>query len=303
MTYTAPFCDFVTVTVPGDQGPGLRRDLSDVCLQLSGAETDPLGVRLGKFGLLRFSERPGISIVSASGVVTAGLRVARLLDEFCAAVACSGPYHRVTRLDAASDLSCDPPAVVVALRNRLRRTGCHLSRKLVPPSRISFIDNLREDGRVTGTVYVGRRKSAETTAAAYDRQHNCLAKGMDDPGPLVRFEVRTGVPGLTLRDVVEPAPVFYRYASPDLVPRPEGVPEWAPYGEGFSVVRRKRSDLERLQLLVDTSADLGRLFRLVDGLDGDGLAELERLIRHRYKRHLAGLAMGVVPSSVGASFH
>jgi hypothetical protein len=303
MTYSAPFCDFVTVTVPEDQGAGLRRDLSDVCLQLPGAETDPLGVRLGKFGLLRFAERPGISIISASGVVTAALRAARLLDEFCAAVACSGPYHKVTRLDAASDLSCDPPSVVVALRDRLRRTGCHLSRKWVAPSRISFVDNLREDGRVTGTVYVGRRKSAETTAAAYDRQHNCLVKGMPDPGPLVRFEIRTGVPGLVLRDVVEPAPVFYRYASPDLVPRPDGVPEWAPYGEGFSVVRRERSDLERLEMLVDTSADLGRMFRLVDGLDGDGLAELERLIRRRFKRHVNGLAMGVLPTAAGASVH
>jgi hypothetical protein len=103
--------------------------------------------------------------------------------------------------------------------------------------------------------------------------------------------------------VVEPAPVFYRYASPDLVPRPDGVPEWAPYGEGFSVVRRERSDLERLEMLVDTSANLGRMFRLVDGLDGDGLAELERLIRRRFKRHVNGLAMGVLPTAAGASVH
>lgn len=302
MTYSAPFCDYVTVTVPATEGPVLRGALSDVCLQLPEAETDPLGVRVGSFGLVRFAERPGVAIASASGVVLQRLRVARLLDEFCASVAYAGA-HKVTRLDAASDLICDPPAVFVSTRDRLRATGCRLSRKLVPPSRITSIENLRADGRLTGTVNVGHRRSAETTAVAYDRQHNCVCKGMPDPGPLFRFEVRTGVPGLTLRDVVEPAPVFYRYASPDLVPRPDGVPEWVPYGEGFTVERRSRTELERLERLVDTSSDLARIFRLLDAIEGDGLAELQRLIRRRYARHLNGQALGLSAEGVAAPLH
>jgi hypothetical protein len=279
---SAVIADYVTVTCPVGAGLDLRDALADVCLSLDGSQTDPLGVRLGKFGLLRFSDRHGVAIASCSGVMLAALRAASLLDDYCAAVAGNGPY-RVTHLDLAKDRECDPPAEVARLYGLLRLAGAGLTRKRIPGIKVSKLFSPGDCGRDTGSVMVGHRHTMETSAIIYDRHHDALCKGKPDPGRLLRYEIRTGIDGMTLRDVIEPAALFYHFAAPDLLPLPDDVAPWTPHGEGFVMERIATEDQVKLARLVDHSTDLERMIDLADRLPGEGLDVLMRLVRHRAK--------------------
>jgi hypothetical protein len=88
---------------------------------------------------------------------------------------------------------------------------------------------------------------------------------------------------MTLRDVLEPAPLFFHFASPDLMPRPDGVAPWSPHGEGFTLDRIATEDQVKLRRLVERSVDLERMIDLADKLPGEGMDVLLRLVRHRAK--------------------
>lgn len=279
--------DYLTVSVPIGTGPDLRDALLPVCLSLDGSQTDPLGVRLGKFGLLRIMDqhRNGITVASCSGMMLAALRAADLLAEYVHAVASVTTYN-VTHLDLAHDEAGDQPAILAHRYGLLRIAGVKLSRKTVQPERIKCLFSRGPDGRDTGSIMVQHRATSRVSAIIYDRQHDAREKGKPDPGPLVRTEMRLGVPGMTLRDCLDPAPLFYHYASPGLLPRPPDVPAWTPFSEGGFTVPRANHDVQaRLRRQVDHSTDLERIFRLADQLPGEGLDVALRLIRNRYQTY------------------
>lgn len=293
-------CDYVTVTTPAVYGDDLRGALSDVCLALPDAATDPLGVRLGKFGLLRFSQRPGIAIASASGVVLAALREAGALLDYCTAVASVVSFN-VTHVDVASDELCDVPGVLEAEYLRLASTGVNLTRKRIGPGHVRKLFSRGVDGRDTGSVMIGNRGTSRVSAILYDRQHDAISKGKPDPGLLLRREIRVGLPGLSLHDVIDPAPLFYHLASPGLVPWPTGMRDWLPRGEGFTVDRPRRDAMEKIQRLVERSTDLQRLFDLADQLPGEGIDVLVHVIRAQARRRHKGREMGRPPKAPGGS--
>lgn len=276
--------DYATVTVPVGAGPDLRDALTDVCLRTEESQTDPLGVRVGRFGLLRFQEQHGVMIASASGFMLAALRAANLLHEYCSAIDWCGP-HRVTQIHAAKDVETDAPAELQRLYGLLRIAGIKLTRKRIQPRQVKSIFSPGEDGRDTGSIMCGHRARHETTMCIYDRANDARDKGKPDPGPLLRYELRTGVDGLTLRDIVVPAPLFYHFAAA-LFPRPDDVPPWQPHGEGFVMHREAVEDQVKLRRLVERSTDLGRMIDLAESLPGEGLDVLLHLVRRRAKvRH------------------
>lgn len=274
--------DWLAVSVPRTNGLALRDDLSDVCLSVPDAQTDPLGVRVGKFALLRFQDRGKVTVATISGSMCAALRVARLLDQYLAAVA-TYP-HRVTHIHAARDVEADAPSELARIYACTRTAGVSLTRKRIPGRAIKWVKSSDADGRDTGSVMIGHRARHETTACIYDRHQDALDKGKPDPGHLLRYELRTGVDGLSLADAADPAPLFFNFMGA-FFPRPDGVKLWVPYGEGFTI---KRDDIPvsmRLRRQVDFSADLDRMFRLVDEMPGEGLDVLLRLIRGKYATH------------------
>ena len=274
--------DFVTVTTPTGNGPDLREALTDVCLSLPESQTDPLGVRIGTFGLLRFQDTHGVTIASCSGAVLAALRAAALLEQYCAAVA-SVINFRVSHLDLAHDEECDVPAVLAHRYAMLRISGVNLTRKRIPPEKVKCIFGRGPDGRDTGSIMLGHRKQLRVSGIMYDRQEDARAKGKPDPGSLLRTELRIGVPGMTLRDVVDPEPLFYEFASPGLFPRPDHVAQWVPHGEGFTVERQTTDAQVRLRRLVENSTDLAMMLDLAAKLPGEGLDVLLRLVKLRAK--------------------
>lgn len=284
--------DYLSVTMPVGAGPDLRDALTDVCLSLPESQTDPLGVRVGKFGLLRFQDRHGVTIASASGVMLATLRAASLLEQYCVGIASVGP-HRVTQIHAAGDVECDAPAELKRLYGLLRVGGIQLTRKRIPPSQVKTIFSPGEDLRDTGSIMCGHRARHETTLCIYDRRHDAIEKGKPDPGPVLRYELRTSVPGLTLRDAVQPEPVFYHFMGA-LFPRPDAVPTWEPHGEGFVMQRQPIELQDRLRRLVDQSPDFARAIELADQLPGEGFDVLVRMLQSRAKRVRATRAFAAV---------
>lgn len=299
---SAVITDFATISTPIGNGAAMMDAASSVVMQLPDALSERGSVRVGRHGLLRYQERSGsgVATVSASGWVLAELRAAGLLFEYCAAIASASPYH-VTHIDAALDRMCDPPSELQLLYGRLRIAGCALTRKVTHPRDIKVMLSRGEHGRDTGSIMIGNRRSAETTAIVYDRQADALSKGKPDPGPLLRTEIRTGVPGLSLRDVYEPEPLFYHFASPGLMPKPDHVSAWAPWGEMYDLERSQLDPADVLRLAVERSGDLERLMRLADAVPGDGLGLLVRYLAqavelHRHTRAFAAGVSGAVPT-------
>lgn len=120
----------------------------------------------------------------------------------------------------------------------------------------------------------------------YDKQAERLFHGVER-GPGVRYEVtvKNGLP--SLRDVFEPAPLFWHHAQ-GVLPRPLGIPEWEPGSLGMSldpVPVPVRDTLELLRAKLTWSPDIRRMVELADQLPG-GRAELLRELRYMFPHPL-----------------
>lgn len=282
---TVPFCDWLTVTTSLNNWDGLRASLSPVLdsLGLSVITDSPGHV------LWRPSDAPGavvakrlgrIWVLSCSGSVIAGLRFRGLWGAYLSCIA--ERSHRVTRLDASADLAIDAAPVVDRVAKRGRAGKLSLTRKGIKPQHVETQLSLRFDGVLTGTVRLGA-KNADVRMMVYDKQHERLQKGFPDCGHLVRYELtlRSGT-GITLRDAMEPAAVFWHYASPDFLPAPPDAPVWVGHGSGF--VMDHVSPLlpaERLRRRVQSSAEIASLMSLASEVGPYGLPLLlQELLRH-----------------------
>jgi len=188
-------------------------------------------------GTIKAELSRGLRVVSCSGQALARLRMVSMLGQFLAAI--GQRPHRVTGLHATLDRRESTPPVLARLLARAESDeGLRAGRKRIAPSALERYLRRQPDGADTGTVYCGG-KSAEIRPTVYDKRQERLARGLPDLGfDLTRYELRlrSGV-GVTLRDVLEPAGVFWYYMAPDFLPRPENAPEWAAGAEGFDYDR------------------------------------------------------------------
>ena len=127
----------------------------------------------------------------------------------------------------------------------------------------------RSDGQLTGTWYVGHRSRARVTARVYDKQ----AEALDVRGQLIEPTTRYELTfkrdiGCTLRDAHMPSSLFYEYASPTLLDRPDGIPDWKSHGEGwdaepavhpltFERFRKRVEESPEIEALADMAEELG----------------------------------------------
>jgi hypothetical protein len=117
----------------------------------------------------------------------------------------------------------------------------------------------------------------------YDKRNERIDAGFPDPGPWVRYElvVRSEM-GPTLKDAYDPTPMFFHFASPDVLERPEDVASWAPHAEGFALEKLPTTTpMQKMYRLLDSSADVARLVKLAHEA-GPGsvrmlLARIERM--------------------------
>jgi hypothetical protein len=157
--------------------------------------------------------------------------------------------------------------VLAAYERATTGEGFQLSRKRVAASDVLKVFGPRLDGRESGTVYIGARH-AEARLKVYDKQHERLSHGVLDALPGVRYELTLKRPGLSLRDVYAPAPVFWHHMA-GVLPRPAAVGPWEAFGCGFQLPRRDVPDpIDRFRMRLMCSSDLASLLALAETLPG-----------------------------------
>lgn len=257
-------CDWLDVTFSPDDTP--ERAVLEV-LQAAGAEclsNDDTGStwRVGD-GMFKLQTRSNVHRYSASGSVLEKLRLDNLFMDYLSAL--SEAPHTVTRLDAAHDVLSDTPPIIAKLRKRYPRE-CHLSHK---PLKTTSILEARADGKETGTWYVGHRSKGRITAKVYDKQNEMLVKrGVEIP-PMTRYELTFKKDlGCTLRDAAEPERLFWQYAAPALLKRPQGVPAWEKgWAGGWNYTRPEIALGGLLKARIQSSAELRSILALADRAD------------------------------------
>ena len=279
MATPEPFADFIGVTVPTGEWSDLHAELVPELEGLGmSLEVDSDQVKLWRtggdgYGTVQEKRIGQVWAIGVSGTVCAGLRAARRMQTFLAAVG-SRP-HRVTRLDATLDVVEDAAPVIARIAAAGRRGELSLTRKAIAPNTVETHLGLRVDGVESGTVYCGS-KSAEARMVVYDKRHERMSRKLPDIGHLTRYECRLrGGLGITLRDCSVPGPVFWHHVAPDFLPRPDGVEAWTPGAVGFVLDKlAPPTPFARMLALLDQSADMRRLLALSDQVGPYGLRTL-----------------------------
>lgn len=266
-----PFCDHLAVTFHPERNPAgsLRALLSDA----GGLAIDDRTFRVGE-GSVKLYRTYGVLYCSASGAALAHLRENGLFMDWLSTI---GEWpHRITRLDVAHDVEEDGPDVLDDLRLAYPSGLVNLGRKAL---RVKLELAIREDGRETGTFYVGHRSKARATARVYDkRQERMDRAGVAGP-PRTRYEVTVKQDyGATLRDASEPDRLFWHVASPALIGRPGDVPAWTPdWSQGWkSDPRPELLPAEVLARRLSNSAEIDLLASIADEMGPNGRVWLVR---------------------------
>lgn len=279
------FCDYLSVTChPDDSFIGDLRGWCEASWPVRFDIDGVAGFSVGSHGLVSLAEDRNNKFhrASASGDALRRMRELGAFGEYLSLL--SVVPHKVTRLDAAFDLPVDFPIVYAKLQERYPDDRVCLTRK---ESRVTHdVSARKSDGLRTGTWYVGKKSKARVTAAVYDKQEEALEKRGHILPPTTRFELRFSKDlGCTLRDAYMPKSLFYEFASPTLLPRPDGVDRWVPHGDGWvgTAVEAKLT-YRQLSDRIDNSPELLALQRMAVDLGEPGV----ELLLNRLGRSLRG---------------
>lgn len=284
-------CDYLGATVPlehGDLLDRLRPFLDAAGFSLDWEDKAKLVLRSRNDGTFVWQKKFGVWCVGLSGAACSALRACGQWMPLLAEIGLTP--HRVTRLDAAYDVVMDAAPEVQRLRIAGAQGQLSLTRKSVRPE---HVDTHLSNGATgeTGTVYVGSRQ-AEVRLVVYDKRHERFMATGEDVGPLTRYELRlkSGT-GVTLRDVAEPASVFWHHLGRSVLSAPAGASAWSPEAEGFVIDRsRAPTPFQRLVARVEASGEVLALVKLAGELGPYGVDVLVREVLKVADR--SGLSMG-----------
>lgn len=173
-------------------------------------------------GNITVEYRGDFARVSATGGALRYVREEGLLEDMLMVLGSSA--HRVTRLDASMDRAQDGADVLALWRRKHRGDSTYkLSRKSVP---IEYFTAVRADGRETGTVYIGSRKS-RTRVRIYDKSWEQLQKyGRTLELPTTRYEIEFKDGQANLHDAARPEALFWSVAAKiDILEPPAIIPK------------------------------------------------------------------------------
>lgn len=212
------FCDWLDVTF----SPSESLDWLPALLASAGATDHGGSYLFPSGGVIKHQVNSRWQRISVSGKALAVLRDYGLFDDLLRSIS-QHPY-KVTRIDAALDLGIDAAPIVRGLWERYQSEPLRLNLwNAVLPRRF---ENYRFDGVVTGTFYAGSRKVNKISARVYDKQNEVYEHHRYDCGSRLRYELTVKTDQVTLRDASDPTALFWHYASPALLDRPSGIPDW-----------------------------------------------------------------------------
>jgi hypothetical protein len=275
------FCDYLDVTYAPNNCP--YPELNQFLLGLDFRVSRNLGGFVEYSppagpGKLIVSHRSRYARISASGGVCSYLRAHGTFEDYLFILGTSP--HKVTRLDSTLDVPTDGAAAMVVFQERYPSGQLSLTRKSL---KIDYIQAVRPDGLYTGTMSVGYGTSARFKAKVYDKAWEALCKRGEHLPPTTRFEtIACKDSGATLRDAAMPASLFWHIASPALLTRPEGIPEWEPNVEcNYLPPKRVFDPAETLRRRIEHSAELEVFSMLADSMGNSGREYLLHLIKKR----------------------
>lgn len=273
-------CDWLDVTFSPDCAPWptVNRILLDAGFDAESSDRVTFVYRLGRACVI-FGPSRGSIRASFSGSACATLRQLGVWCDLLSEL--SSVPHRVTRVDAALDLSIDGADMVALMRQRYPSGAVNLRRKAVPTS---VVLSVRPDGLETGSWYAGRMSKARYTARVYDKAWEALQARGEILPPRTRVEVtaKGGDSGATLRDAAEPAALFWHLASPAILDAPEGAPVWTPNRDlGWVAPTKPFDPAALLKRRVESFAMLDALALVADELGPNGRDYLLSLLEKR----------------------
>lgn len=275
------FCDWLDVTYAPDNCP--YPELNRLLLGAGFLVTRDRGgsrcyVPPSGRGVLQVTHAKRFARISASGAVCDALRTLELWDEYLWVLSTS--THRVTRLDAALDLPADAADFIQVLQARHPSGWVHLSRKV---QRVTEFMTTREDGRKSGTYYVGHKDDARQSVRVYDKSLEALEKRGEVMPTTTRIEATARKDkGATLRDAAVPAAIFWSIVSPAIVNAPEDAPMWTPNQEQtWAAVTPAYTPAEVLKRRIENSAELEALLELADSAGPHGRDYMLHLLTRR----------------------
>lgn len=277
--------DYLNVTVPEDHSQPVESSLLGVVSAVGATAAYEGLYRLLEGGTFKAASKRGFRLYSASGGFLAALRGYGLMNSYLSSFV--GYPHNVSMLHIAHDVPGDSPRELRrVLRQARSSSGVRLTRKKLSPSKqVKSIMSLDDKGRETGTVYLGTRKS-EVWAKVYDKRHERLQNAGVETPATTRYELSvSGKAGASLRDVDSPEAMFWHFMS-EVLDRPEGVADWCPAGEGFSLPSTvSLLPAEALRRQLEDSAALQQWFDLVDRIGPEGYRFFLRLVHERFAAH------------------
>lgn len=283
-------CDYLNVTVPESDAQPVESELLSIVSSI-GASAVATGIyKLTSGGTFKTEPKRGFQFFSASGDFLATLRSHGLYDTYLSAIALAP--HNVSLMHVAHDLyGSDSPALLAQIVKRTRKEpGIRLTRKrLNPRSQVRTLFSQSADGRDTGTVYLGTRKS-EVWAKVYDKQQERLQNAGQETPPCTRYELSvSGKAGASLKDAHSPAAIFWHFMS-EVLQRPPGAPEWVKGGLGYALPPKVALlPAEALKRLVESSPQLRQMFTLSDRIGPKGYERFLRLLHDAYEEHQRSL--------------
>lgn len=286
-----PFVDYLNITSPKDNLQSLTNALRPFIDALGMSEVKQGFFRLPDCeGTIKIFLKSNVSVFGASGQVLQRLRNKGLYNQYLAEFA--NYEHRISMMHVTCDYRIDAPKYLSKLYATAQKGAIYLTRKAINPLHVAMQVGRNLEGADTGTVYLGKRQNSDVWARVYDKRQERIAKGFDDPMPMLRVEiaVQSDV-NATLRDASLPSDIFYHHASRSLVEAPASFTGWQPHGQGFHIPPNQFEPTphERLTFIAENSLDITRIFELASASYGDdALAEIQKIIRNRFIRFKNG---------------
>lgn len=176
-------------------------------------------------GVLKVDSKFNFHRASASGAFIGWLRELGLYRDYVNILG-SVP-HKVTRLDAALDVSADAPPILSCLCG-LYEGSYSFGRKALRTKTI--LETRLSDGALTGTWYAGHMSKARVSCRVYDKQQERLNRGIVI-APKTRYEITFRKDyGASLWDALMPKSIFYTHSSGLISPPSSGFDEWSSRG-------------------------------------------------------------------------
>ena len=289
MTYSESeiFTDHLTVTFSPENSPSDLVEnffISIGCLPVHGNDPTVRSFRTGCNGWGHIREKKRYTSIEASGRFLYVMRTVQVFNEYLSLL--STCPHKVTRLDAALDVGRDFVDWHSEFVAKYPRRKVPLMRKGAIASEVM---GPRDDGKMSGSVYIGQRGKNRQIMRVYDKTKEALDRRGEIIPPTVRYEVEVGRNfGATLRDAADPTSLFYHVASPSILPLPGNIPSWSSHAfDGWKFDPDSLVPHELMVRLFENSVEIPKLLSLADDVGTGGRRSLARLLLRQLDLSLA----------------